>query len=171
MTDYEKSWNTDRNLMPDPTSLSIPSKPIAGDMTGSESGYQRRVSFRRNQKSKPPQVKPNESDGDMGGPPESKQITPNTSAAFTGVMPKQNSLKSSPTKKSIASLTSGATMTAPPPPPAPKVNIISMNKKMAQPKRTGSSASGGREIDDFSSSQQNESRMMNISIYGLMGVD
>jgi hypothetical protein len=170
MTDYEKSWNTDRNLMPDPTSLSIPSKPIAGDMTGSESGYQRRVSFRRSQKSKPSQVKPKESGEDMMGSPDTKQVTSSTSAAFTGVMPTQNSPKSAPTKKPIATLTSGGTMTAPPPPPSPKANIISMDKKMSKPKRTGSSSSGGREIEHFSSSQQNESRMMNILIYGLMGV-
>ena len=172
MTDYEKSWNTDRNLMPDLTSLSIPSKPIAGDMTGSESGYQRRVNFRRSQNSyKSPKVKPNDSGGEMMGPPESKQITPNTTAAFTGVMPKQNNPKSAPSKKPIAMLASGGTMTAPPPPPSPKVNIMSMDKKMDRPKRTGSSASGNRDIEHFLSYQQNESRMMNISIYGLMGVE
>lgn len=101
--------------------------------------------------------------------PNTKPAAPQTSAVFTGVLPKSDS-EPKP-QATTATVAPSPSMTAPPPPPQPSVNVTAMTQKLPRPKATGSTGSGTREIPSFEAFYQNEERIANIEMYGLVGVE
>lgn len=99
-------------------------------------------------------------------------VSSGSMAPFSGVLPQTDKAKQNSTAvKNVAQTRTNRPSVSVPPPPTKQLNVISSRVASPAPKGQGSSGSGDREIDDFDAFQQTESRMTNIAIYGLLGVE
>ncbi len=108
------------------------------------------------------------------GEPDTKTVTESTKAPFVGAITPTSTagVDAPPTVKpaKVARIPKSG-MTSPPPPPEAGVNVTTISQKIPRQGGGGSSPSGDREIEDFEVKLPSSARMMNIQIYGLLGVN
>ena len=108
------------------------------------------------------------------GEPDTKTVTESTKAPFVGAITPTSTAgveAPAPTVKPAKVSRIPKSGMTPPPPPEAGVNVTTISQKIPQQGGGGSSPSGDREIEDFEVKLPNSSRMMNIQIYGLLGVN
>ena len=108
------------------------------------------------------------------GEPDTKTVTESTKAPFVGAITPTSTagvVAPAPTVKPAKVARIPKSGMTPPPPPEAGVNVTTISQKIPQQGGGGSSPSGDREIEDFDVKLPNSTRMMNIQIYGLLGVN
>ena len=108
------------------------------------------------------------------GEPDTKKVTESTKAPFVGAITPTSTagvVAPAPTVKPAKVARIPKSGMTPPPPPEAGVNVTTISQKIPQQGGGGSSPSGDREIEDFEVKLPNSARMMNIQIYGLLGVN
>ena len=108
------------------------------------------------------------------GEPDTKTVTESTKAPFVGAITPTSTagvVAPAPTVKPAKVARIPKSGMTPPPPPEAGVNVTTISQKIPQQGGGGSSPSGDREIEDFEVKLPNSTRMMNIQIYGLLGVN
>jgi len=173
MSNYERNWLISNDMMPKPKDVrpsSMPMHRIAGGESGkSAASNMIRLGGIKGSRANSPEGM-GKSDNSLIIP-EIKTPSTKSSAPFSGALSavKPRPKNSSPSQSAQTKITKPSLEV--PPPPTTKMNIISTRIPAPAPKSQGSVASGTREIDEFSSFYQTESRLMNIQIYGLLGVE
>lgn len=111
------------------------------------------------------------SGGELGDIKKSTPMSQRTSAPFVGkLIPIESKNKAQVTPLAKVGV-GGQKQTTPPPPPDKNISIISTKTKSKSKASSTPSPKGDREIENFDAFMPTESRMQNIAIYGLVGVE
>jgi len=111
-----------------------------------------------------------ETDVEPMAEPKTIPATGPNATPLTGIIPQDNKTQApKATPVPIQPITK--TVAPPPPPPAEQVDITTISTRQDQKGNLATNAGNDRDIPEFETSIPTASRMMNIQIYGLIGVE